>query len=70
LAFLESHFTDGLHAADLDTLDVIGLIRVERPLLDCLVAGEMPLGLLARLGCVDLADAHGGRHHQESDNQQ
>ena len=70
LAFLVSHLADVLHSADLDALEVIGPIRVERPFLHCLVAGQMPLDRFARLGRVDLADAHRGRHDQESDNQQ
>ena len=70
LAFLVSHLADVLYAADLDALEVIGPIRVERPLLHCLVAGQMPLHRLGRLGRVDLADARRGRRDQESDNQQ
>ena len=52
LAFLVSHLADGLHPADLDALDVIGPIRVERPLLHCLVAGQMPLDRLAGLAVL------------------
>ena len=70
LAFLESHLADGLHPADLDALDVIGLHSAfERPFPECLVAGQMPLDRLARLGRVDLTGARGGGHHEESDKQ-
>ena len=65
LAFLESHLADGLHPADLDALDVTRSVRVVRPFPECLVAGQMPLDRLARLGRVDLTGARRGGHHKD-----
>jgi hypothetical protein len=70
LAFPVSHFANRLRPADLDELGFIGPIRVVRPFPKGLVARQVPLDRLAGLGRVDLADARGGGHHQESGDQQ
>jgi hypothetical protein len=66
LAFPVAHFANGLRPADLDDLGFIGPFEVVRPFPKGLVAGQVPLDRLAGLGRVDLADARGGGHHQES----
>jgi hypothetical protein len=63
-----SHFAEGLHAAHFYNLDA--RVRVVRPLPERLVARQMALGCIARLGRNDLADARRSGHHQEADNQQ
>src|SRR5215510_10653426 len=58
LAFLESHLADVLLPTHLNTLDVIGSIRVYRPFPELLVAGKMPLDRLARPGRFERTGGH------------
>src|SRR5215470_17709444 len=53
LAFLVSHFANGLRPADLDELGFTGRIRLVRPFPKSLVARQMPLDRFAGLGRVD-----------------
>src|SRR5258708_19429590 len=69
LAFPVSHLANVLRPADLDELGFIGRIRVVRPFPKGLIAGQMPLYRLAGLGRVDLADARGSGHRQQTGDQ-
>src|SRR5918993_1191967 len=53
-AFLEAHLANGFDAAHLYPLDVIRRGRLQRPLAELLVSGQVPLNGLSRPGRVDL----------------
>jgi len=72
LAVRVSHFADGLHSAhfyELDVVGVVGRVGVLRPLPERLIARQMVLNRIARLGRGDLSGGHRRGHYRESKDQ-